>query len=116
MKDVRFADDQGMVASTQNGLQRLMDRVNEASKRYGMKINVKKTKTMIVSCVKTILYTKDKFSILSDRTYVLKSYLPNVVDHGYNLRSRPHNFALPIKSSKFIACNFICRMLYKECY
>ena len=49
LKDVRFADDQGMVASTQNGLQRLMDRVNETSKRYGMKINVKKTKTMIVS-------------------------------------------------------------------
>ena len=30
-------------------MQRLMDRMNETSKRYGMKINVKKTKTMIVS-------------------------------------------------------------------
>jgi len=49
LKDVRFADDQGMVANTENGLQKLMDRVNETSKRYGMKINVKKTKTMIVS-------------------------------------------------------------------
>ena len=47
LKDVRFADDQGMVASTENGLQRLVDRVNETSKRYGMKINVKKTKTML---------------------------------------------------------------------
>ena len=47
LKDVRFADDQGMVASTENGLQRLMDRVNETSKKYGMKINVKKA--LIVS-------------------------------------------------------------------
>ena len=47
--DVRFADDQGMVASSQAGLQTLMDRLNESAKEYDMKINVKKTKTMVVS-------------------------------------------------------------------
>src|SRR5580692_10136813 len=49
LKDVRFADDQGMVASTEQGLQKVMNRLNETAKRYDMKINVKNTKVMVVS-------------------------------------------------------------------
>ena len=49
LKDVRFADDQGMVASSEAGLQKLMDGLVKAAKKYGMKINVKKTKAMRVS-------------------------------------------------------------------
>ena len=47
--DVRFADDQGMIASSESELQRLMDRLVESAKNYDMKINVKKTKAMVVS-------------------------------------------------------------------
>ena len=36
-------------SNSEEGLQRLMDRLNEVAKSYKMKINVKKTKTMIVS-------------------------------------------------------------------
>jgi hypothetical protein len=43
---VRFADDQAMVASSNAGLQRIMDTLNKTSGEYGMKINIKKTKTM----------------------------------------------------------------------
>ena len=49
IKDVRFADDQGVVAHTELGLQRLVGSINESAKIYGMKINIKKTKTMVVS-------------------------------------------------------------------
>ena len=49
VKDVKFADDQGMVASTEIGLQRQIDALNSTAKKYDMKINVKKTKTMVVS-------------------------------------------------------------------
>ena len=49
ISDIRFADDQGMVASSELGLQRLMDRLNAIAKKYSMKINIKKTKTMVVS-------------------------------------------------------------------
>ena len=49
INDVRFSDDQGMVSNTEKGLQKIVDRLDEASKRYEMKINVKKTKVMIVS-------------------------------------------------------------------
>lgn len=49
LKDVRFADDQGMVASSEQGLQSLMDGLTTTAKKYDMKVNVKKTKTMLVS-------------------------------------------------------------------
>ena len=42
--DVRFADDQGMVSSSEDNLQRLMDRLNETDNRFKMKINVQKPK------------------------------------------------------------------------
>ena len=47
--DARFADDQGMVAETEKGLQKIMDSLNEISQKYGMKVNVKKTKVMVIS-------------------------------------------------------------------
>src|SRR6267154_1462154 len=37
VSDVRFADDQGLVASTEMGLQRLMNKSNATAKNYGMK-------------------------------------------------------------------------------
>ena len=40
--DIRFADAQGMVGSSELGLQRLMDRLNAIAKHYNMKLNVKK--------------------------------------------------------------------------
>jgi hypothetical protein len=49
VKDIRFADDQGMIASTEKGLQKIMDRLNSTAEKYGMKINIKKTKVMRVS-------------------------------------------------------------------
>ena len=48
VKDVKFADDKGMVASSERGLQRLIDGLTTTAKKYDMKINVKKTKTMLV--------------------------------------------------------------------
>jgi hypothetical protein len=49
VRDVRFADDQGMIASTEAGLQKIMDKLNLTAKKYEMKINVAKTKAMVIS-------------------------------------------------------------------
>ena len=49
LKDVRFADDQSMVAGSEIGLQKIMDSLTVTAERYGMKINIKKTKVMRVS-------------------------------------------------------------------
>ena len=46
---LRFADDQAMIAASQKGLQRMMDRLNTISEEYDMKINIKKTKIMRIS-------------------------------------------------------------------
>ena len=49
IKDVKYADDQGMVANTEAELQSLMDSLNATAKHYYMRINIKKTKVMVVS-------------------------------------------------------------------
>jgi hypothetical protein len=49
LNDVRFADDQGMVAGSERKLQEIIYRLNVTSEQYGMKINAKKTKVMKVS-------------------------------------------------------------------
>src|SRR6478609_7237278 len=48
-KAVKYADDQGMVANTEAGLQSLMDSLGTTTKHYDMKINIKKTKALLVS-------------------------------------------------------------------
>ena len=48
-KDVRFADDQGMVAGREAGLQKIMNSPHFTATKYGMKLNIKKTKVMRVS-------------------------------------------------------------------
>ena len=49
IKDVKYADDQGMVANMEAGLQSLMDSLNTTATHYDTKINIKKTKAMVVS-------------------------------------------------------------------
>ena len=49
IKDVRFADDQAMVANSEAGLQKQMDSLVRTAKEYDMKINSKKTKSIVIS-------------------------------------------------------------------
>src|SRR5688572_30913845 len=48
ISDVRFSDDHGMVESTEKGLQSLMNKLNDTAKKFNMKINVQKIKTMVM--------------------------------------------------------------------
>src|SRR5213083_553540 len=45
--DLRYADDAVLVADKRKNMQKMIDRLNERCKAYGMEINVKKTKVMI---------------------------------------------------------------------
>jgi Reverse transcriptase (RNA-dependent DNA polymerase) len=49
IKEVRFADDKGVLASTEKGLQRLITSLDKVATNYGMKISIKKTKVMLIS-------------------------------------------------------------------
>ena len=46
MQSVRYADDQAMTANTEKGLQKFLNATNKVVKKYGMKININKTKVM----------------------------------------------------------------------
>src|SRR5437867_3159987 len=47
--NLRYADDAVLVADKRKNMQKMIDRLNETCKAYGMKINVKKTKVMITN-------------------------------------------------------------------
>jgi len=49
ISDIRFADDQAMIADTEEGLQRIIDKLDTTAERYNMKINIAKTKIMCIS-------------------------------------------------------------------
>ena len=49
IKEIRFAADKGVLASTQEGLQKLMLSLDLVADLYGMKISIKKTKVMKVT-------------------------------------------------------------------
>ena len=49
ISDVRYADDSDLLAESIEDLQALVDAVDEACARYGLTINIEKTKFMVVS-------------------------------------------------------------------
>ena len=49
IKEILFADDKGVLASTQKGLQKLMSSLDLVADLYGMKISIEKTKVMKVT-------------------------------------------------------------------
>jgi len=49
LKDIRFADHQAMVAPAQEGLQKIMDALYKTAKKHKMKINISKTKIMVIT-------------------------------------------------------------------
>ena len=52
ISNLRYADDTAITAENENKL--LAERVNEEGKHFGMKMNIKKTKTMVISKKKEI--------------------------------------------------------------
>ena len=49
INNLRYADDIVLIATSVAALQQLIDKVNEVSKEYGLEINIKKTKVMVVA-------------------------------------------------------------------
>src|SRR2546425_3020926 len=47
--DLRYADDAELVADKRKKMQKMVDRLNKTCKTYGMEINVKNTKVMIMN-------------------------------------------------------------------
>ena len=54
--------------------------------------------------------------VLYNNSHVLNSLLPTANTRTYNLRQRPHNRTLVVKTSLLTESDFIIRMLYKRIY
>ena len=49
INNLRYADDTVLMAESEENLQTILDEVNEAGKKFNMKMNAKKTKSMIIT-------------------------------------------------------------------
>ena len=49
LNNLRYADDTVLMAENEQQLQLIVDKVNQVGRLYGMEMNVKKTKTMVIS-------------------------------------------------------------------
>ena len=47
--NIRYADGTALLAGNEKDLSELLSKINEVGKQFGMKINIKKTKAMVVS-------------------------------------------------------------------
>ncbi|KAI5738445.1 hypothetical protein M8J77_007179 [Diaphorina citri] len=59
VKSIKYADDQAVLAESEEELQRMMLNIQEAGARYGMKINVSKTKVMRIGTERRMNVTLD---------------------------------------------------------
>ena len=82
VRDVRFADDQGMVSSTERGLRNLMNKLNDTEKKFNMKINVQKTTANFE--VNGVHASRYQFPIQNDCS---QDSVPDVVTHHFVHRS-----------------------------
>jgi hypothetical protein len=76
INNLRYADDIVLIATSEQGLQELVERVNRAAQQNGLKVNVKKTEVMAISDTQNqtkvvidgqVLATTDSFKYLGGR-------------------------------------------------
>ena len=53
INNLRYADDIVLIATSQEALQRLVNKLSTASREYGLEINTKKTKVLVTSTTAT---------------------------------------------------------------
>ena len=101
-------------------LQRLMDRLNETANRFNMKINVPKTKTMVVSRDEGQV---DNITIGGQRAAQVKNFKylgANISEDGYNLVDMKIRIALAKevfnKRKEFLTKGELGRILKREWY
>ena len=54
MNNLRYADDTVLIAQSQDDLQAIVNKLDRSSQKYGMEINIKKTKVMVVTKGKNV--------------------------------------------------------------
>lgn len=91
INNIRYADDTVLLATSLNDLQALLDRVRTVSVTYGLNLNIKKTKFMVVSRVNldpgALMADSEEIQRVDRFTY-LGTTLNSQWDHAQEIRSR----------------------------
>ena len=74
INNLRYADDTALITDSQENLQNIVSKVKEESGKAGLQMNVKKTKTMMIS--RAPAYANMDPSILC---FIFKSYISLIV-------------------------------------
>jgi len=91
ISNLRYADDAVLIADTKKKLQRMLNKLNEICLDYGMAINIKKIKVMVVckdEKVKCCVYLDNKLIEQVDRYKYLGSWITEDARCDEELRTR----------------------------
>ena len=108
INNLRYADDTVLIADTAEGLQRLIDRVETACNRYGMKINCKKTHILNISkkVIGNLQFTANNVALtMAETVTYLGCTLNKDWDHSREIRCRIEKARGTFKKMRNILCN-----------
>ena len=108
INNLRYADDTVLIADTAEGLQRLIDRVETACNRYGMKINCKKTHILNISkkVIGNLQFTANNVALtMAETVTYLGCTLNKDWDHSREIRCRIKKARGTFKKMRNILCN-----------
>ena len=91
VNNLRYADDTVILADNQEALQRLIDRINTEGERLGLKINIDKTKVMVVSRTRNMplnIKVNNKNIQRVSKFRYLGSWITEDLDLDIEIRSR----------------------------
>ena len=111
INNIRYADDTVLLADSLEGLQELVNRVTHASKQYGLELNIKKTKYMVISKLPDhngVLYcANEPIERVASFTY-LGSNINDSWDHSREIKCRIEKARAMFTQMKHLLC---CRDL-----
>jgi len=108
INNLRYADDTVLIADTAEGLQRIIDHVATACSRYDMKINCKKTQTLIVSKSDAGNFQFNANNVMlpkTDTVTYLGCSLNKDWDHSREIRCRIEKARGTFNQMRKILCN-----------
>ncbi|CAH2096300.1 unnamed protein product [Euphydryas editha] len=114
MNNIRYADDTVLIASTEEGLCEIVNRVSLHSKKFGLNMNVSKTKVMVISHSQKILANIQVDGITLenvDKYRYLGSWLTDTWESDTEIRARIEVARASFTNMQKVLC---CRQLSIE--
>lgn len=108
INNIRYADDTILIADSLQGLQLLIDKVVTISEEYGLKLNVRKTKYMVISKTKnqrTILWADNQVVQRVSKFTYLGCTLNEEWDHSQEIKCRIEKARAVFVKMKTLLCS-----------